>query len=845
MDADLHMKMSKKIAQLTKVIFHLNTKNEDAAMELQATVYSHRKENDMLAKEAASKMGQLKDALDKREAQLKAMDNVKKVKERHQLDKAERLDEFKRYKEEVKAHQLRVEGQFQVEMETLASELRKARGAFHERVAELKAALDAVQAKAANGHDQLKADHGAKLAALEKAHQFQLQQIAEKADIDAKLAVKRRELECNSSADSMKNDMVAKELQHQITSVRASFQQVEMDFHNEKRTAFTMQQSANATLADAKANLNERQHQVTLLEAELVKIRSQAEAVDLERRQLQKSVDKLQSETQSTSSKWEKHWGATIKALEADVESTKQQLKDKAAEVQKLHSLVKSMDAQHTKSEDEVKMQLLAAQKKCKELQSNVAANALREASLLQQLEACQNDLKQMQDDKTSLRGEFHATEGKLHSTIALLQDEIRVLKQHQGELIRQHDNAIQQLQSSAQSMSQAQKADMESQVQELKAQLDRLTKQLADAQEALSTSQNVHAQVLEQLKTSLAECNALQNQLKQAEVAGQKDRKDWRKQLAALELDKDKAAKQAKKDKTAMDKLENDLQAAKHKAELNGRSHLEVVAALKHDHDSHAATCAAMDLERQASEKKWQETSQGVQKNHEDVLRQILATHEAELEATKGELTLQFNAAKSQLMAEKDQLVATHAQDVTKLNQVRKLDLEAAATELSRKLAELRDKMDKEQRLATATLTAQHAQVVSTFENTVESCNATIARHVGSILGLERDKKALQQTISQNEIDLVQKELYWQREKDQALELARKHHKVEVEQTIEVHLHETQALNNQFEKTRALLQDQLQQLVGKIREWEQVYARRDSRLEDLNRIADLEQGTK
>ncbi|RHY39393.1 hypothetical protein DYB34_012880, partial [Aphanomyces astaci] len=246
MDADLHMKMSKKIAQLTKVIFHLNTKNEDAAMELQATVYSHRKENDMLAKEAASKMGQLKDALDKREAQLKAMDNVKKVKERHQLDKAERLDEFKRYKEEVKAHQLRVEGQFQVEMETLASELRKARGAFHERVAELKAALEAVQAKAASGHtdlatmrakhtneiadmvthsnkkyndmltsqlnqqDQLKAEHGAKLAALEKAHQFQLQQIAEKADIDAKLAVKRRELECNSSADSMKNDMVAK-----------------------------------------------------------------------------------------------------------------------------------------------------------------------------------------------------------------------------------------------------------------------------------------------------------------------------------------------------------------------------------------------------------------------------------------------------------------------------------------------------------------------------------------------------------------------------------------------------------------------------------------------------------
>jgi hypothetical protein len=33
---DLHHKMSKKIAQLTKVIYHLNTKNEDHEYEIQA-----------------------------------------------------------------------------------------------------------------------------------------------------------------------------------------------------------------------------------------------------------------------------------------------------------------------------------------------------------------------------------------------------------------------------------------------------------------------------------------------------------------------------------------------------------------------------------------------------------------------------------------------------------------------------------------------------------------------------------------------------------------------------------------------------------------------------------------
>ena len=31
---DLHLKMSKKIAQLTKVIYHLNTRNEDFSIDL-------------------------------------------------------------------------------------------------------------------------------------------------------------------------------------------------------------------------------------------------------------------------------------------------------------------------------------------------------------------------------------------------------------------------------------------------------------------------------------------------------------------------------------------------------------------------------------------------------------------------------------------------------------------------------------------------------------------------------------------------------------------------------------------------------------------------------------------
>ena len=41
---DLHHKMSKKIAQLTKVIYHLNTKNEDHQTELDIMSANHQME---------------------------------------------------------------------------------------------------------------------------------------------------------------------------------------------------------------------------------------------------------------------------------------------------------------------------------------------------------------------------------------------------------------------------------------------------------------------------------------------------------------------------------------------------------------------------------------------------------------------------------------------------------------------------------------------------------------------------------------------------------------------------------------------------------------------------------
>ena len=49
---ETHHKMSKKIAQLTKVIFHLHTKNEENAQFQTSLTNCHEKEMEIVLKEA-------------------------------------------------------------------------------------------------------------------------------------------------------------------------------------------------------------------------------------------------------------------------------------------------------------------------------------------------------------------------------------------------------------------------------------------------------------------------------------------------------------------------------------------------------------------------------------------------------------------------------------------------------------------------------------------------------------------------------------------------------------------------------------------------------------------------
>ena len=86
---DVHHKMSKKIAQLTKVIFHLHSKNEENSQYQSSLVGAYEKEIEIILREANTIVSRQKDALEKAKesANFKAM--LKDVEDRHVLEKKE------------------------------------------------------------------------------------------------------------------------------------------------------------------------------------------------------------------------------------------------------------------------------------------------------------------------------------------------------------------------------------------------------------------------------------------------------------------------------------------------------------------------------------------------------------------------------------------------------------------------------------------------------------------------------------------------------------------------------------------------------------------------------------
>ncbi|XP_077875450.1 protein FAM184A isoform X12 [Ictidomys tridecemlineatus] len=131
---DMHLKMSKKIAQLTKVIYALNTKNDEHESAIQALKDAHEEEIQQILAETREKILQYKSKVTE-ELELKRKIQVLEASlEEHIKMKQQALTEFEAYKHRVEDMQLCAEAQHVQRIVTMSREVEEIRRKFEERL---------------------------------------------------------------------------------------------------------------------------------------------------------------------------------------------------------------------------------------------------------------------------------------------------------------------------------------------------------------------------------------------------------------------------------------------------------------------------------------------------------------------------------------------------------------------------------------------------------------------------------------------------------------------------------------------------------------------------------------
>jgi len=159
--------MSKKIAQLTKVIYHLNTVNEDNTFSTETRAKSHQNELTTILKDASSKINKFRDIVEEKRSAVNAEAELTQLKTKHDKEKAAAHDK-------IKSIQLN----FDTRYDTLRDEcsqkildLRDEAATYKAKLAECIRTFEDKQRQLREAYDKNKGVAGNEVEAMKRKHQ--------------------------------------------------------------------------------------------------------------------------------------------------------------------------------------------------------------------------------------------------------------------------------------------------------------------------------------------------------------------------------------------------------------------------------------------------------------------------------------------------------------------------------------------------------------------------------------------------------------------------------------------------------------------------------------------------
>lgn len=222
---DLHLKMSKKIAQLTKVIYALNTKNDEHENVLENVKTAHEEEMQKLMAETKEKMNYFKTRLGAVSEQRQKIDMLESHLAKERLQREEALSEFEKFKRRNEDDEARLKSEFSDNILAMSKELLAAKKQFEERLKDFQATRKLLEEDRDKAVEQLTSKHHEEIDQLMRAHRVRYDEVVrEKQKLEKEFQQKLALAESSGDLAAEERRRIESEYQEKLDKLKAFYE---------------------------------------------------------------------------------------------------------------------------------------------------------------------------------------------------------------------------------------------------------------------------------------------------------------------------------------------------------------------------------------------------------------------------------------------------------------------------------------------------------------------------------------------------------------------------------------------------------------------------------------------
>ncbi|XP_059698198.1 protein FAM184A isoform X3 [Haemorhous mexicanus] len=418
--ADLHFKMSKKIAQLTKVIYALNTKNDEHEAAIQALKDAHEEEIQQILAETREKILQYKSKVAEEMDLKRKIQVLEESLEDHKKMKHQALTEFEAYKDRVEDMQLCAEAQHVQRVVTMSREVEEIRKKFEERLRSFIQLQVQYEKDKRTALEDLKAAHRLEIQELLKTHQSQNATLSKGQEKMEELH--RLELEdLNSKVEELRLEKkkLIEDYEGKLSKAQ-SFYEHELD--SLKRSQLFTAESLHACKEKEVELRKEFQNQESMLRKNLGKLKTELQMVQDEAASLREKCQKLQ---------------VALGTAENNVQVLQKQLDDVKEEEMSLLSKHKEVESELAAARERLQQQATDLVLKASHIGMLQATQMTQEVTI-RDLESEKSRLKeklsQLEEERNLLQSKTQSLDERQRQQILALEKKVNEARETQRE---------------------------------------------------------------------------------------------------------------------------------------------------------------------------------------------------------------------------------------------------------------------------------------------------------------------------------------------------------------------------------------------------------------------------